>query len=119
MKSEEYKRLVTEIYEERRSSKLKRHRVILEKAWLEMKIEEGAKCEKCEADGSSKRNSLTLDHIIPMALLEQFGCHPNYETDEINYQVMCHRCNSFKGSRLDFGDPRTKQLLLKFINEIK
>lgn len=33
-------------------------------------------------------------------------------------KVLCRRCNQYKGHRLDFKDPRTKVLLLKYLERV-
>ena len=70
-------------------------------------------CEKC---GSTL--SPTLDHIIPLDLIRQFGIDVGKWWDKENVQLLCRRCNQFKGNRLDFADKRTKELLLKYLDNI-
>jgi len=82
---------------------------------LEKIIErDGAKCVRC-----GKNEWLTVDHIIPWGFLQQMGIERS-ETyrDFDNLQLMCKRCNGLKADRFDWADPRTKPLLLKYIEQM-
>lgn len=70
-------------------------------------------CEKC---GSEK--NLTLDHIVPKNILMSMGIDPTTEVVDENYQILCNMCNVFKSARLDFSNKKTKQILLKLLNNI-
>ena len=70
-------------------------------------------CEKC-----GRKNNLTIDHIIPLLLLKQFGFSDEQTFDEMNFQVLCGICNTFKSNQLDFVDPRTKAILLRYLDRI-
>jgi len=72
-------------------------------------------CNKCQ-----RTEDLTIDHIVPEYLLEQFGIDVKRNYDPDNLQVLSRRCGSFhsKGNRLDFTNPKTKPLLLKYLSLI-
>lgn len=69
-------------------------------------------CQKC---GLVSRK-LTLDHIVPADFLRSMGINPNYHRDERNFALMCDLCNSKKSHFFDFTNPKTKPLLLEYIN---
>lgn len=73
----------------------------------------GGKCAKC----GLHKGVLTVDHIIPVAILQTLDDSgmAMYE-DEDNFQLLCHPCNQFKGTQLDKTNHKTKELLLKYIN---
>lgn len=77
-------------------------------------ITEGATCLRC---GSNQ--DLTIDHIVPVSLLEAFQLPVNLLLDDDNFQVLCRRCNWFKSNKMDFSNPRTKELLIKYVNLIQ
>ncbi len=68
----------------------------------------GGICEMCKKE----RSYLTVDHIIPIALLEPFDSTGELKYSwEDNFQLLCHPCNRFKASRIDPNNPKTKSLL--------
>ncbi len=71
------------------------------------------RCARC-----SRTDNLTLDHIIPIRLLADFGCDITRTIIEGNYQLLCRPCNIFKGGRLDFSIPETKHLLIKLLENL-
>ncbi len=75
---------------------------------------DGKKCRRCP-----REEWLTLDHIVPLSLLRDMGID-DLETyrDHDNFQLLCKPCNQFKSNRLDFSDPRTKQLLIKYLQQL-
>ena len=85
----------------------------LEKKYLEYLIKTIGKCERC-----GRIDRLTIDHIIPKLLLAQLGVDIEREFDEENLQLYCYACNQYKNYRLDFAIPKTKELLLKYINKL-
>lgn len=111
MRSETYKQLTEEILEiEKTGKSIRRFRIMKEQAWIKTQ----GKCEKCPAT-----DNLTLDHIIPKTMLLDMGFEPDgQDFDEENFSCLCRRCNMFKSNRLDFSNPKTKKLLLKYINQI-
>ncbi len=72
------------------------------------------KCEKCHV----QRDVLTIDHIIPIALLLEMGYLKEETYDEDNFMVMCLICQHQKSRRLDFSNPKTKPLLLKYLERV-
>ena len=83
---------------------------VLEYAWLK---DQEQICAKC-----GRYVFLTIDHIIPKDILRQFGVDVDMEFIEENLQVNCRSCNYFKGNRMDFTIPKTKELLIKLISKI-
>lgn len=65
-------------------------------------------CTRC---GSTK--NLTADHIIPLAVLRAMGIPC---TDARNLQRLCQTCNNTKGSQLDPKNPRTRPLMLYYLD---
>ena len=87
-----------------------REKIKLEQEWFN---QNNRCCNKCQ-----RIEDLTIDHIVPDYLLEQFGIDIKRNYDPENLQVLCRRCNSFKANKLDFANPKTKSLLLKYIDLI-
>lgn len=77
------------------------------------KIKTGV-CQKCGHDGA-----VTVDHIIPIQILEVLG-RDNYMALDWaeNFQLLCPPCNKLKANRLDITNPKTKVLLQELINQI-
>lgn len=75
---------------------------------------DGRKCWRC-----GREDWLTIDHIVPVSMLRDMGV-PEIETyaDEENLRLMCKPCNGFKANRLDFSDPRTKQVLMRVLEKL-
>ena len=71
------------------------------------------KCESC-----NRNINLTLDDIIPQSLLKQLGIDPEVVFLKENFQLLCYGCNQFKSDRLDFRNPKTKKLLLKYLKDL-
>jgi len=78
--------------------------------------EQSNRCSYCQADGNETK--LTLDHIVPKAMLLDMGLEKFYE-DESNLEVLCSKCNSRKGSRLNFNNPKTMIQLQKYMDACK
>lgn len=115
---------LVQLYQEARTSTIKElldkkanHKRVmaLEKMWLQEQIEQGVGCGRCNEKDDFQ---LSVDHIIPESLLEQFGLWPKEVFMPMNYEVLCKRCNWFKSSRLDFANPKTKILLKKFVEAL-
>lgn len=72
----------------------------------------GGVCGKCQR----QVGYLTVDHIVPVAFLEQFDDTglAKYE-DEENFMLLCRPCNSFKSFRFDRSNPVTKKIILKYL----
>lgn len=84
----------------------------VEGAFAEVVARDGEKCRRC-----GKTEHLTLDHIIPVSLLRQLIGQDNeskYEDLE-NLEILCRRCNLFKANQVDMTNPKSKPLLLKYI----
>lgn len=71
-------------------------------------------CAKCKAN-----SNLSIDHIVPLWLLDQLGVDVRREFDEKNLQLLCKPCNTFKSNRLDFANPRTLDILFKYLARLK
>lgn len=88
-------------------------------ALAKKKLEErdGAKCIKCPST-----NELTVDHIIPVSLLEFFGIkrEQSYTMKKhgANLQLLCRACNSLKSNRVDWSDKRSLPLLQSYIDKL-
>ena len=78
--------------------------------------EHGEYCRYCNVSG--KETKLTLDHIVPKKMLLDMGLDEFYE-DESNLEILCTKCNSNKGSQLDFSNPKTIVLLEKYLKLYK
>lgn len=75
---------------------------------------DGAKCRRC---GGEK--FLSIEHIVPEFLLKQFfATLEELYTDLDNLELLCRFCNAAKGGSLDFSNPKTKVILLKYIEKI-
>jgi 5-methylcytosine-specific restriction endonuclease McrA len=70
-------------------------------------------CPRCK---QAKEN--TIDHIIPVYLLEQLGLHDACVNDTENFELTCYTCNKFKAGRIDLANLRTIPLLKKYINSL-
>lgn len=88
----------------------KNNNIALKQAWLK---DQPQKCEKC-----GRIENLTLDHIIPVEMINNLGIDEEKTFMPENYQIYCRICNQFKGKRLDFSNPKTKQILLKLLERI-
>lgn len=76
-------------------------------------LSEAKECEKC------KRKSLfSVDHIIPLKLLADFGFNINLFYDKEDLRILCQPCNYLKSDHLDFSTLKTKILLLKYLRNI-
>lgn len=58
---------------------------------------------------------LTVDHVIPVVLLQQIGLIDLAYSDDENLELMCKGCNGMKGGRLDVRNPKTLPLLKKYV----
>lgn len=70
-------------------------------------------CKKC-----NRKNKLTLDHIIPKIILVDMGYDTQRFFDREDLQLLCRPCNAFKTGRLDFSNPETKRLLIKYLRRL-
>lgn len=70
-------------------------------------------CPRC---GLAKE--MTVEHIIPVHILQEIGLDHEAKNDEENFELLCFTCNKFKGGRIDMAHPKTIQLLKKYINSL-
>ncbi len=88
----------------------KKQKLITEKSKL-LVMMNGKKCAKCP-----RTEMLTVDHVIPIAILRDFGLSLE-EMYELEYlQVYCRPCNSLKANKIDVNLPETKTILLKLLD---
>lgn len=72
------------------------------------KAREGGVCDNC----GQTHAYLTVDHIIPIAILDMLDETGDARYDwEDNFQLLCRICNVYKASRLDKRHPKTMKLL--------
>ena len=85
------------------------------KLWTLQKENKGKErvCVHC-----NKVREATIDHIIPVFLLEQLGLFEEARNDEENFEIVCRSCNQFKGGRIDLAHPKTIPLLKKYIERL-
>ena len=73
----------------------------------------GGICARC----GKTTSYLTVDHIIPISIIDCYDDTGNLKYDwEENYELICMPCNHFKGGRIDSTNPKSKELLLKLLN---
>lgn len=72
------------------------------------------KCSNC-----GLRKFLTVDHIIPVFLLEQFCLNDEIYNLQDNFQILCKFCNYKKGAKMDVRNPKTFQLLNVVIGKVQ
>lgn len=70
-------------------------------------------CPRC-----NKMRAITVEHIIPVMLLQQLGLNDEAQNDTDNFELLCYACNMFKGGRIDMAHPKTIPLLKKYINKL-
>lgn len=73
-----------------------------------------AECSRC-----GKVKEVTVDHIIPKHLLEQFGLIDELVNWPQNFELVCLACNKFKADRVDLANPKTIPLLKMVIKKIE
>lgn len=74
------------------------------------------KCAKCP-----ETRHLTVDHIVPCHILEQFmldKIYILYEMEE-NFEIVCRYCNQMKGGRIDPRNPKTYEILDRVLVEAR
>lgn len=79
-----------------------------------------AVCAKC-----GTKDNLTVDHIIPIAILEPLCRDLGFDSwylkydNEANFQILCQYDNRAKNMQLDVRNPKTLPLLKKLIEKIE
>lgn len=69
-------------------------------------------CQKCHR----KEVKLTVDHIIPVAILRRLDDSEQLVlNDEENFAHLCVPCNTMKADGIDITNPKTAQLLTKYM----
>lgn len=84
--------------------------------WQNRAKEEKIPCAKC---GSTYNT--TVDHIIPVSIVEQFHIKDLVYDWEENFEYLCYACNQMKRNSLNVKDERTFKLLahlVKLSNDI-
>tara|TARA_R110000868_G_C10692254_1_gene748448 strand:+ start:126 stop:431 length:306 start_codon:yes stop_codon:yes gene_type:complete len=71
-------------------------------------------CSKCD-----RHLFLTVDHIIPVHILENLGLFTEQYDDVENFELICQYCNRRKGNKLDLLDERVFPLLEKYVEKSK
>ena len=72
----------------------------------------GGDCEKCKR----RTDYLTIDHIIPISYIIQFGLKIESQEHDWNMQLLCRPCNKLKGGMLDYTDSRTFPNLRRYVD---
>lgn len=90
--------------------KAKRYTKLFE--W-QQKAKQGGKCDCC-----GKEKELNVEHIIPVSIMSQLGLQDEIINDEENFELFCFACNRYKGSAINIAHPKTKGLLLKYVNSL-
>lgn len=85
----------------------------------QQKIKQGnAECSEC-----GKKDLLTVDHIIPVSILEPLYLDSErYDliyNDEDNFQILCRYHNAKKRNNLDIRNPKTIPLLKRLLNKLE
>lgn len=70
-------------------------------------------CERC-----GRKEMLTVDHIVPISLLQRMGLTVEECYQEELLSLLCRPCNQLKSNNLDFSDKRTKVILLKYLENL-
>ena len=80
----------------------------------EWQLNPNGTCVKCGYEGR-----MTVDHIIPVTIIEVIDRTGRaVVNDEDNFQYLYGACNAMKSNRIDIQNPKTKELLLKYVNAI-
>lgn len=81
-------------------------------------IKEG-KFEKCENHFCQNKTNLTIDHIIPIEILQSFNLFDEIFEWKENFQIICKSCNFRKRNLLDLTNPKTiillKEIMKKYV----
>lgn len=84
--------------------------------WLMQKDaqKETKECEKCK-----RLVWCTVDHIIPHFFIDSVGLRVEGYDHKWNFQYLCRPCQTLKGARFDFTDPRTMRNLQMYLDILK
>lgn len=91
----------------------KAQRIAIERKIFAKLMLEAPMCIKC-----GRTSVLTLDHIVPVAYLADMGHDVLRDIVDDNYQLLCKPCNLFKADRLDFSNPKTKEILIRLLEKL-
>lgn len=106
--------VVSTVKAQMREDKMNRgQRIATEKKIYAALMLEAPMCAKCP-----RTDRLTLDHIVPVSYLADFGFDVLREIIPDNYQILCQPCNLFKMDRLDFSNPKTKEILIRILEKL-
>ncbi len=84
----------------------------LESAWRQKMIESGAIC------ACGRKDMLSIDHLVPKQILIEMGFDAERQWMPENFVIMCRPCNALKSGRLDFSNPKTKEILTKLLEKL-
>jgi len=79
--------------------------------------------QKCANCGLTE--NLTIDHIIPVYILEPLYLDISKDrydmiyNDPDNFQILCKYCNERKAHKLDIRNPKTIPLLKRLIQDLE
>lgn len=84
------------------------------KTTREKLVKKYKKCTNC-----GKKENLTVEHIVPVAILKMFGIRRmaslDYEKHKKNLTLLCTSCNNRKGSSVNLDDKKVKRILMWYI----
>ncbi len=73
-----------------------------------------SKCSHC-----GRIYYLTIDHIIPIVVLQSLNLIDEVYNWEENFEIICGACNKLKAGRLDISNPKTYFLLEEAVRKSK
>jgi 5-methylcytosine-specific restriction endonuclease McrA len=77
--------------------------------------QEHAKNHDVECAGCHRLGYCTVDHIVPVFLVNMLGLREEGYDHEWNFQFLCRACNLRKGSNLDYTNSKTLENLKRYI----
>lgn len=98
-----------------RTMKTRKHTKLFE--WQERCKTGQERCARC-----GETRALTIEHIVPVSLLEQFALGNPHEFSydyEENFEILCYYCNQQKANRIDVKNPKTYKVLETIIDRAK
>ncbi len=90
----------------------KKQILALESEWRRKMVENGHICS------CGRKDMLTIDHIVPKQILIEMGFDAERQWMPENFVIMCRPCNALKSGRLDFSNPKTKEILTKLLERL-